>query len=345
MEPNTTTATTTAIKPASKDSKWNDAAHVALLGAVVDALFEAGSSPAKNKDMIMKTMAAQGLDFTWEAIRWEDIRDDLFEAIMSVHAPLSRDQQDEVVEFMRGRGHNMVWNAISKRLPFSLAAALLSFPSFPFPHQINPQPRRHYLHCSRHHTTLTSITVFIMSKPQQITTWDAEANEDVLIALNKLFLPNAKDCQKMIETMPATGRVLQTWGAETHEAIMFVMIEHLRPSAKQWREMVQILNDRGHTFTEGALQQHLQKLRRKEGANSPKPAGAKKAAAGVKKSGTGTPRKRKGKAAPVTDDNVDNVDDEEGDDFEETPSKKAKHEPPIKDEDDELDDDTDTWGL
>ncbi|KAK3320951.1 hypothetical protein B0T19DRAFT_466163 [Cercophora scortea] len=284
--PTTPTTAAAAAKAAPKESKWNDAAHVALLGSVVEALHESGSSPAKNKDLIMKTMTAQGQDFTWEAIRdpvnrslahisspsslffliflplpdllvafysafqqgmekdkqdaivatmrakghddvnwdllrWEDIRDDLFEAIMNVHGPLTKEQQDDVVEFMRSRGH----------------------------------------------ITLASITIFIMSRPVHV--WDAEANHDVLIALNKLFLPNAKDCEKMIvelrakgytyTTMPAAGRVLQTWTAETHEAIMLVMVEYLKPSAKQWREMLEMLHSRGHTFTEGALQ-YVQQL-------------------------------------------------------------------------------------
>ncbi|KAK3387013.1 hypothetical protein B0H63DRAFT_521091 [Podospora didyma] len=44
--------------------------------------------------------------------RWEEIRDDLFEAIMQVQGPLSKEQQEEIVRIMRDRGHDMVWNAI-----------------------------------------------------------------------------------------------------------------------------------------------------------------------------------------------------------------------------------------
>jgi len=44
--------------------------------------------------------------------RWEDIRDDLFEAIIAVQAPLSQEQKDEIVRIMHDRGHPMVWNAI-----------------------------------------------------------------------------------------------------------------------------------------------------------------------------------------------------------------------------------------
>ncbi|KAK4214036.1 hypothetical protein QBC37DRAFT_315229 [Rhypophila decipiens] len=44
--------------------------------------------------------------------KWEEIRDDLFEAIMAVQPALGKEQQEQVVVFMQSRGHNMVWNAI-----------------------------------------------------------------------------------------------------------------------------------------------------------------------------------------------------------------------------------------
>ncbi|KAK4133008.1 hypothetical protein BT67DRAFT_364566, partial [Trichocladium antarcticum] len=47
--------------------------------------------------------------------RWEDMRDDLFGAVVSVQPAMSKAQQDEVVEIMRSRGHDMGWNAI--RMP------------------------------------------------------------------------------------------------------------------------------------------------------------------------------------------------------------------------------------
>ena len=45
-------------------------------------------------------------------VKWEDLRDDLFEAVVQVHPPLTKDQQDRIVEIMRSRGHDMAWNAI-----------------------------------------------------------------------------------------------------------------------------------------------------------------------------------------------------------------------------------------
>lgn len=44
--------------------------------------------------------------------KWEDIREDLFEAIMQVQPPINREQQADIVKIMRGKGHDMGWNAI-----------------------------------------------------------------------------------------------------------------------------------------------------------------------------------------------------------------------------------------
>ncbi len=44
--------------------------------------------------------------------KWEDIRDDLFEAIIQANPPISKEQQVEIVATMNARGHDMGWNAI-----------------------------------------------------------------------------------------------------------------------------------------------------------------------------------------------------------------------------------------
>ncbi len=44
--------------------------------------------------------------------KWEDIRDDLFEAIVQANPPISKEQQVEIVATMKARGHDMGWNAI-----------------------------------------------------------------------------------------------------------------------------------------------------------------------------------------------------------------------------------------
>ncbi|KAK3315172.1 hypothetical protein B0H66DRAFT_335880 [Apodospora peruviana] len=54
---------------AQKESKWNEAAHAALCGALTNALSEAGSAPAKHKDSILEFMTGKGFSFTWEGVR------------------------------------------------------------------------------------------------------------------------------------------------------------------------------------------------------------------------------------------------------------------------------------
>lgn len=44
--------------------------------------------------------------------KWEEIRDDLFEAIIQVQPTINKEQQAEIVKIMRVRGHDTSWNAI-----------------------------------------------------------------------------------------------------------------------------------------------------------------------------------------------------------------------------------------
>lgn len=44
--------------------------------------------------------------------RWEEIRDDLIDAIITVHGPFTKEDQTAITKTMNERGHNMVWNAI-----------------------------------------------------------------------------------------------------------------------------------------------------------------------------------------------------------------------------------------
>jgi hypothetical protein len=43
---------------------------------------------------------------------FEEIKDDLLDAIYQVAQPLTAEQKNEVVAILKSRGHNMVWNAI-----------------------------------------------------------------------------------------------------------------------------------------------------------------------------------------------------------------------------------------
>ncbi|KAK3343898.1 hypothetical protein B0T25DRAFT_521960 [Lasiosphaeria hispida] len=101
--------------------------------------------------------------------RWEELRDDLFEATLSVFLPLTRDQQDAVVQFMNQRGHNTNWNAISRH----------------------------------HHPYIAQPSLQVkMSRP---ATWDDQVYLDVLKAMNNHFRPNAMDCHHMVAGLHAKG--------------------------------------------------------------------------------------------------------------------------------------------
>lgn len=50
--------------------------------------------------------------------KWEEIREDLFEAVMQVHPAMNKEQQADVVRIMRSKGHEMGWNAIRYVLLF-----------------------------------------------------------------------------------------------------------------------------------------------------------------------------------------------------------------------------------
>jgi hypothetical protein len=57
--------------------------------------------------------------------KWEDIREDLFEAIIQVHPPINKEQQVEIVAAMRARGHDMGWNAIRYVAQYSAVVVVL----------------------------------------------------------------------------------------------------------------------------------------------------------------------------------------------------------------------------
>ncbi|KAK4241351.1 hypothetical protein C8A03DRAFT_12384 [Achaetomium macrosporum] len=114
--------------------KWNENAHMVLLCTCLDIISQGENgkgSIAAHKDQIMGALEANGYTFTWEGHhaflshlplfsspksvkmpKWEDIRDDLFEAIIRVQPPIDKEQQAEIVKIMQARGHDMGWNAI-----------------------------------------------------------------------------------------------------------------------------------------------------------------------------------------------------------------------------------------
>lgn len=150
--------------------------------------------------------------------KWEEIRDDLFEAVMMVQAPLNKEQQEDIVRIMRGRGHNMVWNAIRYEAVVSIFSCLFSLFSFlPSPPSFH---KRHFQFalqilipstspthlplCLKRVSNTGHLQVAKMAAGKQHT-WTADTYKDVVVALNNLFSPNAADCRAMIGELQAKG--------------------------------------------------------------------------------------------------------------------------------------------
>ncbi|KAK1832735.1 hypothetical protein QBC39DRAFT_433035 [Podospora conica] len=187
-------------------SKW-DAQKERDLGAAIFAA--TGPHPPEVKERVVEMMAEAGHIVNWDAlsatrgqpeakptkllqaaqppstftmVRWEDVREDLLDALMQVTLPLTREQQDNIVAILNERGHQVTWNAMSRLLlPFSTILDKTQRSNLSTPHRLN----------------------FIMASKSK--TWDAESNLDVLKVLNNYYHPNAADCKAMIGALHAKG--------------------------------------------------------------------------------------------------------------------------------------------
>ncbi|KPM37195.1 hypothetical protein AK830_g9352 [Neonectria ditissima] len=68
-----------------------------------------------------------------------------------------------------------------------------------------------------------------------------------------------------IRTM--AGRQTMKWDANVHEDILICLFQHLKLSTTDWTSVMNDLKVMGYTFTESALRQHVQKLRRNRDAD------------------------------------------------------------------------------
>ncbi|KAI0124986.1 hypothetical protein BJ170DRAFT_484219 [Xylariales sp. AK1849] len=124
-----------------------------------------------------------------------------------------------------------------------------------------------------------------------------------------------------------SGRVI--WDDQAHVDVLIAMWDVVKPTVEQWELIMTRLETMGFKCTEVAVQQHLMKLRKKDGGSgttaaqsTPKP---RKTAAPKSGSGSGK-RSRKDKtrmpsAIDLTNDDDDDVDVDE-DIPDDTPSKK-----------------------
>ncbi|KAG8669839.1 hypothetical protein FPOAC2_09180 [Fusarium poae] len=84
-------------------------------------------------------------------------------------------------------------------------------------------------------------------------------------------------------------RQVMVWDANVHEDILISLFQHIKPSSDDWTNVMNDLQGKGYSFTESALRQHVQKLRKNRDT------------AGIQNSGSeaGTPRKPRA-TAPKT---------------------------------------------
>ncbi|KAK5660846.1 hypothetical protein OQA88_12217 [Cercophora sp. LCS_1] len=101
-------------------STWTLEREQKLLAALYGATFDAGALTEDVKAAVVAEMNSDDSNANWDQIRhlndkmarWEDIRDDLIDAIINVHGSFTKEEQVVITQMMNDRGHNMVWNAI-----------------------------------------------------------------------------------------------------------------------------------------------------------------------------------------------------------------------------------------
>ncbi|KAL6860284.1 hypothetical protein ACO1O0_004311 [Amphichorda felina] len=139
-------------------------------------------------------------------------------------------------------------------------------------------------------------------------------------------------------------RNTQKWDQKTHEDILIEIFTNMTIPTAEIQKIIAKLREKGYTFSESALRQHIQKLRKNRditginnaaGGNStdtgtPAKATPKKTATPRKRA---TPKKAKGKAVAASDDEEANNDFEnlvkkevDQDLSEKRPAKRVKQE-------------------
>ncbi|KAI5466912.1 hypothetical protein BGZ63DRAFT_398537 [Mariannaea sp. PMI_226] len=110
-----------------------------------------------------------------------------------------------------------------------------------------------------------------------------------------------------------SNRQTMKWDANVHQDILIVLFQHIKLSSQDWEKIMNDLHAMDYTFTESALRQHVQKLRRTRDTSSIQNAGSgitssfstPKKETPRKRLGTGSGKKRKLFKAPGDDDDDD----------------------------------------
>lgn len=121
------------------------------------------------------------------------------------------------------------------------------------------------------------------------------------------------------------GRQVMRWDEKVHQDILLAIFQHVKFTSDQMGPIMSDLTGIGYTFSESALRQHIQKLRREQGSpekaaakngdDTPEPATPTKATPRKRK----TPTTKKAKSAATMERS-----DDEGDDL---PIKNEAEEP------------------
>ncbi|VBB83811.1 Putative protein of unknown function [Podospora comata] len=111
--------------------------------------------------------------------RWEDIKDDVFEIIYNMKAPLSAEDKDQLVKAMRERGYNIGWNGLRYViLPFFFPSSFL-----------RPQT----IFCPATIEIITTTRLATDNMARKVTTWGAEQNLAALQAMYEWMNPSKQD--------------------------------------------------------------------------------------------------------------------------------------------------------
>ncbi|KAM0516689.1 hypothetical protein ACHAPE_005323 [Trichoderma viride] len=108
----------------------------------------------------------------------------------------------------------------------------------------------------------------------------------------------------------SASRQLMKWSPQVHQDILIATFCNLSLSSEQWAKVMADLSKMGYTFSENALRQHVQKLRKARDTNGivtaadPSAAGTSKASATPRKAAA-TPRKRKTPIKEIEEDDED----------------------------------------
>ncbi|PTB67510.1 hypothetical protein BBK36DRAFT_3520 [Trichoderma citrinoviride] len=102
----------------------------------------------------------------------------------------------------------------------------------------------------------------------------------------------------------AAPRQLMRWTPEVHQDILIAVFHNLSLCPEDWAKVMADLKDMGYSFSESALRQHVQKLRKNRDTAGIVAASEPGAATTPRKSATPTPRKRRS-----AKNNIDDMDD------------------------------------